>query len=80
MLSAEEIKDIVCSTSIWLVVRGDLVGLARRVGARPVGEAEPNSRVYTPTIPFLFVRLSGIWSYVPSNILFASMDILSLVS
>jgi len=34
MLSAEEIKDIVCSTGIWLVVREGFGGLGKRNGSR----------------------------------------------
>jgi hypothetical protein len=34
MLSAEEIKDIVCSTSIWLVVREGFGGLGKKSGGK----------------------------------------------
>ena len=34
MLSAEEIKDIVCSTSIWLVVREGFGGLGKKHGSK----------------------------------------------
>lgn len=34
MLSAEEIKDIVCSTSIWLVVREGFGGLGKKNGSK----------------------------------------------